>query len=174
MHIRLFDFSDAVPTAEGAIAIAVDRLPFTLYGSECIVTGFGRIAKVLVRLLTAFGAHVTVSVRKQSDLAWAKIYGADAVKISGLPKAAKNADVIFNTVPAVLFDKRTLQVLKKDCLVIDLASKPGGVDFDAAKELSLNTVWALSLPGKSAPVSAGAIIKDTIGNILSELDEEEI
>ncbi len=129
---------------------------------------------MLVKLLQAFGADVTVAARKQSDLAWAKIYGANSIKTSALPNAVKTADVVFNTVPAVLFDKRTLRVLKKDCLIIDLASKPGGVDFNAARELSIDTVWALSLPGKSAPVSAGKIIKNTIDNILAELEEEKI
>ena len=58
--------------------------------------------------------------------------------------------------------------IRKDCLVIDLASKPGGVDFKAASELGVKVVWALGLPGKVAPISAGRIIADTVMNILSE------
>ena len=54
--------------------------------------------------------------------------------------------------------------------MIDLASKPGGIDFDAARELGVNTIWALSLPGKVAPISAGQIICDTIHNILTEME----
>jgi len=43
------------------------------------------------------------------------------------------------------------------------------VDFDAAKELGIKVIWALSLPGKVAPVTAGEIIKGTVINILQEL-----
>ena len=52
--------------------------------------------------------------------------------------------------------------------MIDLASKPGGVDFEAAKRLGVRVIWALSLPGKVAPITAGEIIKDTVLNILKE------
>ena len=53
--------------------------------------------------------------------------------------------------------------------MLDLASKPGGVDLAAAGELGLTVIWALSLPGKVAPVTAGAAIKTTIYNMLHEL-----
>ena len=45
-----------------------------------------------------------------------------------------------------------------------------GVDFDAAKDAGVRVIWALSLPGKIAPITAGKIIKDTILNILNELE----
>lgn len=118
-------FANAVPTAEGAVAIAINKLSSTLFGSVCVVTGFGRIAKVLTKLLTAFGAKVYVAARKPADLAWAKIYGASAVKIEKLPKILTAADVVFNTVPAVLLDKSALLGIRPGALIIDLASKPG-------------------------------------------------
>lgn len=77
-------------------------------------------------------------------------------------------DLIFNTVPAILLDEPCLKNVKADTLIIDLASKPGGVDFDTAGRLGLKVVWALSLPGKVAPVTSGEIIADTILNILKE------
>ena len=52
---------------------------------------------------------------------------------------------------------------------MDLASKPGGVDMEAASRLGVRVIWALSLPGKVAPVTAGKIIRDTIYHILNEL-----
>ena len=85
-----------------------------------------------------------------------------------LPQAAAEADIIFNTVPAVILDKGVLSGLKRDCLVVDLASKPGGVDFETAKELGVQIIWALSLPGKVAPITAGDIIHDTVLNVLRE------
>ena len=73
--------------------------------------------------------------------------------------------MIFNTVPAVILNEKCLNQIKNDALIIDLASKPGGVDFDTAGKLGLKVVWALSLPGKIAPVTSGEIIACTILNI---------
>ena len=44
-------------------------------------------------------------------------------------------------------------------------------DMEAAKDLGVKVIWALGLPGKVAPVTAGNIIKETICNIFSELGE---
>lgn len=159
---------NAVPTAEGAVEIALREMPITLFGSTCMITGFGRVAKALAKLLVAFGADVRVVARKQSDLAWARIYGCTAVHLSDLDGYLCDVDVLFNTVPAVILDEQKLAGLGRKCLVIDLASKPGGVDFDMARGLGLKTIWALSLPGKVAPISAGEIILDTIFNVLCE------
>ena len=163
-----FAVLNAVPTAEGAVQIALEEMPTTLFGSTCVITGFGRISKVLARLLVAFGAKVKVMARKCSDLAWIRLYGCEAVPASQLSEALSKADIVFNTVPTILLDEKKLTRLKRECLIIDLASKPGGVDFETAKQLGVRVIWALSLPGKVAPISAGEITLDTIFNILNE------
>lgn len=159
---------NTIPTAEGAIQIAMEELPITIHGANCIVIGFGRVAHMLCRELDALGANVAASARKCSDLAWIKALGYTPVNISSLGDTIGSFDVVFNTVPAVVLTEATLSNLKKDCLVIDLASKPGGVDFETAGRIGIKTVWALSLPGKVAPLTSGAIIKDTVLNIISE------
>lgn len=161
-------FDNAVPTAEGAVEIALRELPITLMGANCVVTGYGRIAKVLIRLLTAFGAHVKVVARKYGDLAWVYTGGSEAVHISEMSGCLSDADILFNTVPTAILGEDKLKKLGRDCLVIDLASKPGGVDFETAKRLGIRTIWALSLPGKVAPITAGEITLSTILNILRE------
>lgn len=159
---------NAVPTAEGAIDIAMQELPTTIFGRRMLITGFGRISKVLCKILVAMGAEVTVAARKYSDLAWISIYGGHPIHITALDEVVSSMDVIFNTIPAVILDDSILSLLGRDCLVIDLASKPGGVDFITAKHLGIKTIWALSLPGKVAPISAGDIIFSTIINIIDE------
>lgn len=163
-----FSVKNAVPTAEGAIEIALRELPITLSGSNCLVTGFGRISKLLSSLLKSFGAHVTVSARRHSDIAWITAMGYEALYINELSDGIHKYNVIYNTVPHKIFNKELLKKTDKDCLIIDLASKPGGVDFDAAQKLGLNIIWALSLPGKVAPLTAGEIITDTVLNIIKE------
>ena len=43
----------------------------------------------------------------------------------------------------MILDKKRLERVRKDCIIIDLASKPGGVDFDAAKERGIKAILAL-------------------------------
>ncbi|MBC8584123.1 dipicolinate synthase subunit DpsA [Youxingia wuxianensis] len=162
---------NGVITAEGALAIAMEELPISIFQSRCVVVGHGRIAKVLARYLKAMGAQVTVAARKYSDLAWISAENCKAVHIRQLSAVVREADVLFNTVPAHILNREVLSHLKTDALVIDLASKPGGVDLDDASELGVKTIWALSLPGKVAPITAGEIVLSTIFNCLDEKGE---
>lgn len=159
---------NAVPTAEGALQIAMEELPTTIFGSRVLILGMGRISKSLIRILSGFSAEITVAARKCSDIAWAEIFGCKGVNIGSIESILPNTDILFNTVPASVLDGERLSLLNKECLVIDLASKPGGVDFDTASGMGIKAVWALSLPGRVAPVSAGRIIASTIENIVAE------
>ena len=160
--------SNAVPSSEGAIQIAMEELPITLHGARVLVVGYGRLGKVLAGQLRGLGAQVTVAARKAADLAWIRAQGCEARRSDQLGPWLGEYTLIINTVPAPILDREALALLKPGCLVIDLASKPGGVDFTAAGELGVKVVWALSLPGKVAPVTAGLSIRDAIYNILHE------
>lgn len=120
---------NAIPTAEGAVQIAMEELPVTLFGLETVIVGMGRIAKVLAKMLTGLGAKVTVCARKYADLAWAEIFGCLAVPISQMDGELEKAGLVINTAPAMLLDESRLGKLSPSCLVIDLSSKPGGAGF---------------------------------------------
>lgn len=160
---------NAIPTAEGAIQIAMEELPITLHGSNALILGFGRIGKILAKMLNGIGANVHVEARKYSDIAWIKSYGYKPVFINELENHVSNMNIIFNTVPAVILDDKLLKKINNECLIIDLASVPGGIDHEEAKSMGLKVIWALSLPGKVAPVTAAKFIKDTIYIVLDEL-----
>lgn len=161
---------NAVPTAEGAIEIAISETPITLHGSKCLVMGYGKVGKVLARFLDGLGANTYVEARKYADLALIESHGCIPLTMKEAKTRINEFDVIFNTIPALVLTKDVLSGVNPDSLIIDLASKPGGVDFESARELGVKVIWALSLPGKVAPVTAGIIIKDTITNMLSELE----
>lgn len=176
MGIALIDYLDreelavanAVAAAEGAIQLIMEETPITICHSRCLVIGFGRIGKILSHRLRGLGANVTVSARTWSDMAWIKAYGYEAAETEHIDDILPVFDVVVNTVPARILGESRLMKLKHGCLCLDLASKPGGMDFSAASKLGVKAVWALSLPGEVAPVTSGAIIKDTIYNILNE------
>lgn len=176
--IALFDYFDreelavknAAATAEGAVQILMEELPVTLSGMRCLVLGFGRIGKLLALKLHALGARVTVSARKFSDLAWIEAYGYKWIRHTDIDTVLGDFDAVVNTVPARVLDKRKIALLRDGTLCLDLASKPGGIDFEAAAEAGVRAIWALSLPGRVAPVTSGAVIRDTIYNMISELE----
>ncbi|MCD8354266.1 MAG: dipicolinate synthase subunit DpsA [Clostridiales bacterium] len=163
------EIKNAVPTVEGAIQIAREELPPTLFGARVLVIGFGRLGKLLAHRLKGLGARVTVSARNYADLAWIESYGYWAEHTDQLDGWLGGYQLVINTVPARVLDGARLHDLDTGTLVIDLASKPGGVDLEAAANLGVKVIWALSLPGKVAPVTSGKIIRDTVYHILQEV-----
>jgi len=160
--------ANAVPTAEGAVQLAMEHLPITVHGSKVLVIGFGRVGRLTAQRFHALGARVSVAARKYEQLAWAQAMGFGGEHLAHLKGWLCGYDLIVNTVPARVLGREELEDVKPDCLILDLASKPGGVDLGAAGELGRTVVWALALPGKVAPVTAGAAIKSTIYNMLRE------
>ncbi len=160
---------NTISTAEGTIEIAISNTNKILHGSEVLILGFGRIGKVLATKMAGISAKVTCAARKDEDLAWIKAYGYKATNINSIGENLSTYDIIINTVPHLILNKERLKYIKSDCLLIDLASNPGGIDKKEAKERKLKLIWALALPGKVAPTTTAEFIKDTIYNILKEI-----
>lgn len=161
---------NAIPTAEGAIQIAMEEMDITLHDSRVLIIGFGRIGRVLAGQLRALGAGVTVAARRAEQRALARTMGVCSERLDRLERWLCGYDLVINTVPAAVLGDRELSALKAGALVIDLASRPGGVDQGAAASLGVRSVWALSLPGRVAPVTAGRYIMDTVYHIMEEAE----
>ena len=160
---------NTIATAEGTIQVAIENTNKIIHGSEILILGFGRIGKVLASKLAGLSAKVTCAARKDEDLAWIQAYGHKATNINSIGENLKLYDIIINTVPHIILNEERLKYIKKDCLLIDLASNPGGIDKKSVKDNKLKFVWALSLPGKVAPITTAEFIKDTIYNIIKEI-----
>ncbi len=161
---------NSIPTAEGAIATAMEITDFTLHGAKVLVMGYGKIGKTLSKMLHGIGAKVYVEARNKKDIATIEAFGYNAVNLDELDNFLPNMDVIFNTIPCLILNKTRLQKIDKNCLIVDLASNPGGVDFNAAKKLNLDVVWALSLPSKVAPYTSAQYLKNTIDEIEAKIN----
>lgn len=175
--LRLFDYyereeckiANAVPTAEGAIQVAMENMPSTLHGSRVLVIGFGRVGKLCAHRMQQLGARVTVAARRCEDWAWAQAYGYETEDSGRLLYWLGGYDLIVNTVPAMMLDRAHLERVQEGAVVIDLASSPGGVDDRAAKALGVQAMSLPGIPGRTAPVTAAKAIRDAIYNILHEL-----
>ena len=141
----------------------------TVHGSNVLVMGFGRIGKVLAKMLDGIGAKVYCEARKNEDISWIKAYGCNPNHLNNLDEYLDKFDIIINTIPFQILDEQKLNLVKDDLVIIDLASNPGGVDRKAARDKNLKVIWALSLPAKVAPLTSAEFIKETLYHVLKEL-----
>ncbi len=167
---EILQVENALPSAEGAIFLAMQHLPTVLFGTKVAVTGFGRIGELLARRLLALGANVTVYARREEILKRAEQASLIAHKIDEghLAEIDPETRILFNTVPEILFHKTLLSTFPKQCLYMELASAPGGMDICAAKEYGIRSIWGGGLPGKYAPESAGISLAAAILRAMRE------
>lgn len=156
---------NTIPTAEGAISKAIEETNFLITNSNILVLGFGRVGKTLCYKLKNMGAKVYCAARNEKDLAWIEVYGYNTLEFNELDKDICKMDIIFNTVPNLILDKARLILLSKETLIIDLASKPGGIDFESAKRLGIKSILYSGIPGKIAADSAADILKKYVYKI---------
>jgi len=140
----------------------------TIWESDFLVLGYGRIGRAVARRLDLLGGHTTVAARNAVQRANARCAGHRAAPLDRLPVLLAKHDTVINTIPAPVLPRKMLEKLPRGALVIDLASLPGGTDFDAAEALGIRAEHALALPGKCAPDTAGALIAQTVLTILQE------
>lgn len=159
-------FLNAIPTAEGAIKKAMEYRDEVLHKSNALVLGFGRIGKILAHKLKGLDVNVFCEARKEKDLAHIEALGYNVVKLEKLDKVIGNMDIIFSTIPTEILNEDYLKIIKKDAVIIDLASAPGSVDYIAARKYNVNAYLELGLPAKVAPKSAAKYLKAEIDSIL--------
>jgi len=167
MNNESFVMLNVIPTVEGALQVMMENTEFTIHNSNCLVLGFGRIGKLLCNRLKSLGANVSCMARKDKDLSCMQAFGYKGVHINDLSKNLNNIDIIFNTIPAVMLKDEELKVLEnKNTIIIELASSPGGVDLNKAKEYGIKIISAQGLPGKVVPITAARYIKETLEKII--------
>lgn len=158
---------NSIPSAEGAIQMAMEMLPITIHGCTAYVLGFGKTGATLARLLGAMGAKTRVAARRQEPLARVAEMNLTPIPFNQLSQSLREADIIFNTVPSMVLTGEMLENVSPEAVVIDLATAPGGTDFLAAQKLGIKAVLAPGLPGRVAPKTAGRILARAILGFLA-------
>jgi dipicolinate synthase subunit A len=159
---------NSIPSAEGAVLMALERTTVTIHGSRALVLGFGRTGQTLAATLSGMGARVLAVVRRPETRARALACGFDVAWFKDLAAAAAGARFVFNTVPARVLDADVLSRVHPRAVIIDLASGQGGTDFEAARVLGLAAVLAPGLPGRVAPETAAACLAEVVIRIMTE------
>ena len=158
-----YQFENAAITAECALRVAAERIPFTFRKAPVLIVGWGRIGKHLAFLLKSYGSRVSVLSRSPSHRAEAMSFGFHGLSPQELPKKLKSFRILFNTAPAMMIPKE-ISEMAPDRLKIDLASLPG-IDSE-------DVVTARGLPGILVPESSGQLIADTIARLLTSKEED--
>ncbi|NIK10840.1 dipicolinic acid synthetase subunit A [Alkalibacillus almallahensis] len=159
---------NSIPTAEGAIMLGIQHTDVTLHDANVVVLGYGRVGKTIAKSFQGLGSRVSVYARSDADLA--RIYETHATPITydQLLNAASTAHLMINTIPKLVVTPEVIQKLPTSCFILDLASKPGGVDFRFAKKRGIETMLAPSLPGLVAPKTAGKMLAHVIQMIIQD------
>jgi dipicolinate synthase subunit A len=164
---------NAIPTAEGAIMLAMQHTAFTLHDARCLVLGYGRVGMTLARALNGLGARVYVGVRNREQVARAFESSHHPFALTQLEHEVQRADLIFNTIPAPILNADVLAHVQKHVFILDLASRPGGTDFRYCDKRGIQAMLALGLPGKVASDTAGRILARAIVDELQRRNRKE-
>lgn len=177
LGVELIDYYDcedlqqknALPSAEGAIMVAMENTDRVIEGMRILICGYGRIGKLLSDKMRRLGASVSVAARRDEilcEIAMAGFETVDLRQINDLIRASQNCEVVFNTIPSQIFTRQVIEKIDSDPLYIEIASAPGGIDLQSARGRKMRIIFAPSLPGKYAPASAGEYIFETVNDIL--------
>lgn len=161
---------NSIPTAEGAIMMAIEHTDYTIHSSRVIVVGFGRVGNTVANKFAALGAKVSVSGSSIKDLARINEMGLTAIPLSELDAYTSECDLLINTIPAPVVERDSIQHLPPHALILDLASKPGGTDFSYSEQRGIQAILARSLPGIVAPKTAGKILAEVIKQLVTKGD----
>ncbi|MGG1551193.1 MULTISPECIES: dipicolinate synthase subunit DpsA [Paenibacillus] len=159
---------NSIPTAEGALMMAIQNTDITIHGSVCMVLGFGRTGFTMAKTLQGLGATVKVGVRKPEHFARAWEMGFQPFYTKDLYSEVSNIDLLFNTIPTMIVTAQVITNIPHRALIIDLASKPGGTDFRFAEKRGIKAMLAPGLPGIVAPKTAGRIMANTLSQLIEE------
>jgi len=171
--VELFDRDDvaifnSIPTAEGALMMAIQNTDITIHGSSSMVLGLGRTGLTMARTLQGLGAKVKVGVRREDQFARAYEMGFEPFYTNDLLHHVGNIDLLFNTIPTMIVTAQIIANLPSRAVIIDLASKPGGTDFRFAEKRGIKALLAPGLPGIVAPRTAGQIIAECLSRLIME------
>lgn len=169
-NVAIFDFmqdaelsyAGAAATAEGAICEAMQKSPLNLRHSKCAVLGYGKCGRAIAGALSRMPCFVAAAALPEEEIAQASLIAEYAVSLDTFFSQIGEYDFIFNTIPAKILTGEILSRAKPSVTILDIASAPGGVDFDAAARLMLNASSCPGLPGRYSPLSSALAILKSI------------
>lgn len=153
---------NAYITAEATIAEVLQQSEYSIYGQCVLVTGYGCCGEKIAKLFAKLGANVVVAARRAEVREQVQKDGFEAIPFEGLAKRLVDVATVINTVPALVLTEDCVRRMPRGSLIIDIASKPGGTDFEAARKYGVRAKLALGLPGLYTTSSSAQLLKNAI------------
>jgi dipicolinate synthase subunit A len=144
----------AVPTAEGAVKVAIENTEETILGLPTLCIGLGRVGMSVAQAFAGLQAKVTLAARNPSQLARGWAMGTAPLHLRELPAVIGQFPLIVSSTSGMVLTRELLERTRKDAVIIDLCSPPGSVDFPAAEALGRKVIWARGQAG-TAPATSG-------------------
>lgn len=163
---------NSIPTAEGTVLLAIQHTNVTIHQSKVIVLGFGRVGQTIARTFEGLGANVKVVANEEALRARAYEMRLDPYPVSDLKHIVEDADTIINTIPARVISAEVISRMPGHSLIIDIASSPGGTDFEFAEKRAIHAILTPGLPGLVAPKTAGIQLGSLLSTLLQKQWEE--
>lgn len=144
----------AVPTAEGALKVAIEHTETTILGLSTLCIGMGRVGMSVAQIFKAVDADVTLCARNPSQLARAWAMGLRTMHLNDLRDRIGEFPLVVSSASGLVLTREILERTTPDALIIDLCSPPGSVDFPAGEALKRKVIWARGQAG-TAPTTSG-------------------
>lgn len=160
-------------TAEGLLKYIIENTSCSIENAKILIAGYGRCGKPIARKLSLLGGIIAVCDNDALQAAAGKQQGYSFYDINGYTDTPADFDFIINTIPSPVFKAPFLRKLKRDCVLFDIASAPGGFDNDICQGLALKVIRCPGIPGKTAPRTSGTAMADSILSYLESRKEVE-
>ena len=162
LNIEKFVSENAILTANGIVKIAT-KANACLVESHCLVLGYGHCGKAIAEKLKQLGVKVSVMVRRKDQKSSIEADGYEYLNLTISERYCyEKFSYIFNTIPAFVLSKEVISRMPSNIMIFDIASKPGGTDFDFCKTNGIIADLYLGIPGKMYPREAGELIADCV------------
>ena len=149
-------------TAEATIAEVLQLGEYSISGQKVLVTGYGCCGEKIAKLFARLGANVIVAARRAEVREAVVKDGFQSIDFVDLEKNLFDVSTVINTVPSLVLTEDCIRRMPRGSLIIDIASKPGGTDFEAAKRYDVTAKLALGLPGIYTTLSSAMLLKNAI------------
>ncbi|MBQ5445209.1 MAG: hypothetical protein IIT48_00830 [Lachnospiraceae bacterium] len=148
---NIYSRTNCIGTAESSISQAILNSPLNLSESSCLVTGFGKCGSEIAKLLKGFTKQITICERNKSKSSEIISLGYKHIYFSELKDCITEYKFIFNTVPSLVLTHSIIENACSDAVITDIASAPGGTDFEYCKVRDITANLYSSLPGRFSP-----------------------
>lgn len=161
----------AIATSEGALKIAIENTDLSICDSSILVIGYGKIGSYLSKILKNLGATVEVISRSSNSINKAIDDGFKSYEPTELNNHLSGKHIIFNTAEKIQVNKKNIDLIDKDCIYIELASKPFGINYEDSINTNLKVIYGLSLPAIVSPKTIANVMFYEILKYIKEAKE---